>query len=75
MLGNLAQPGLAGLVMCEEHPLVEIWRMAKPITVREIRLRNFRFLPLSLWRKQNVFEGIILPYFPPYNFIFFSTTE
>ena len=68
---SLAQPGLARLVMCGEHPLVEIWSMAKPITARKIRIRNFSFLPLSLWRKQNVFEAIILSYFCPPRVLFF----
>ena len=70
---SLAQFGLARLVICGEHPFVEIWRMAKPITARKIRMRSFRFLPLLLWRKQNLFEGIILAYFCPPRVLFFLT--
>lgn len=59
--------------MCGEHPLVEIFEDGQAITAWKIEIRSFMFLPLSLWRKQNVFEGMILAYFRPPIFLFFLT--
>ncbi len=67
----MAQPELARSVVCGEHPLVEILRMAKPNNSTKTKLKSFTFLPLSLWRKQNVLEGTILAYFCPPKVLFF----